>query len=118
MSLYSLAQEFITQLLATYAFRQEIAEYVNDGHVMPATASILTEVSPTQWLAGISYAPSSPSEGVITATAKGDPRFDGQTLLLTGRITDPGKVAWTCTATIEPRYLPQNCKPHQIVRVS
>lgn len=107
---YTVRAKVSELVLATYAYKQDIAEYANEHNLMPPASAVNTTVSPTPWLAGIAYVGVSASEGVITATAKGDPRFAGATLTLTGRLDGPGHVDWICSGTIDSKYLPANCK--------
>jgi len=55
------------------------------------------------------------SVGVITVTGQNDPRLDGNTLALTGTLTNAtGQLVWTCAAgatkPIDAKYLPASCK--------
>ncbi len=107
---YTVRAKVSELVLATYAYRQEIAEYANDNNMMPPDSAVATTVVATQWLAGIDYVQTNTSEGRITATGRGDPRLSGGTLVLTGRMGGPGQIVWECSATIPAKYLPETCK--------
>jgi type IV pilus assembly protein PilA len=85
---------------------------VQTTNEMPATLALDSPQS--QYVQGVSYSRSTDKIGVITVTAKEQPRIGSKTLELKGTLSDNGQLAWTCgpgtTNGIEAKYLPATCK--------
>lgn len=82
---------------------------------MPATLEL--DAQSTQYVESVVYArdKTNAKVGVITVTAKVQPRIGGKTLELKGTLSDGGQLAWTCGPGssdngIDAKYLPATCK--------
>ncbi|MBU2710244.1 pilin [Zooshikella harenae] len=49
-------------------------------------------------------------DGVITVTYSNDSAINGKTLVLTPSMASGGSIIWTCSGTVESKYLPSNCR--------
>jgi type IV pilus assembly protein PilA len=73
---------------------------------MPAVGSVSFDSMSSKWVLSSSYT----SSGVITATAQGDSKISGSTIVMTGALGTNGQVTWTCGGTIDPKFRPASCK--------
>lgn len=99
-------------VLAASGGKTAVAEaYQTLGH-MPAnltSAGFTTQVSP--YVSAVAYATSSATLATITATASTkEPKISGATVTLAGSSNTEGVIAWTCSGSITPKYLPANCR--------
>lgn len=99
-------------VLAASGGKTAVAEaYQTLGH-MPATlasAGFSTQVSP--YVSGVGYATISASQASITATASAkEGKISGSTVTLNGSANAEGVISWTCSGSINPKYLPANCR--------
>ncbi len=99
-------------ILAASAARTAVSEAAQTLGQMPATASAgdLFDSQSSQYVASVTYAQTSTSVGVVTATAQGDTRITGSTIELTGTHQSNGQVNWTCAGTILQKYRPASCR--------
>jgi type IV pilus assembly protein PilA len=58
----------------------------------------------------VTYAQTSASVGVVTATAQGDPAINTRTITLTGTMGGNGQVTWVCGGTILAKHRPASCR--------
>ena len=99
-------------VLAASALRTDVSEFAHTNSAMPVASDITAIVNGSRWVASLAYAQdgSVASVGVVTATGRGDPNFDGRTVTMTGTLRDNGQVTWECRATIDAKFLPASCK--------
>ena len=99
-------------ILAASAGKTAVSEYANTNGVMPPTGSVDLASAQSKYVSKIEYKGSDASSGVLTVTADGskEPAFTGATVLLTGALNAGGQVVWTCSGTMDKRYLPSSCK--------
>jgi type IV pilus assembly protein PilA len=109
---YTVRAKVSEVVLAASGGKTSIAEFFQTNGRMPSTtasAAINNQVSPL--VSSVVYASSSNTVGVITATAAGDTRITGSTIVMTGTgDTTSGIVSWVCSGTINPKYKPSNCR--------
>lgn len=98
-------------ILAASAARTSVSEAAQTLGEMPEAASISYDNQSSTYVQQVVYARSSASAGVITVTARGDSRINGQTITLTGTLGGTSGVSWVCSGSIDQRYRPQSCKP-------
>ena len=100
-------------VLAASGGKTAVAEaYQTLGH-MPlglASAGFTTQSSP--YVSSLDYSSGSATVATIVATASTkEPKISGSTVMLAGTAaTDTGVVPWVCSGTINPKYLPANCR--------
>jgi type IV pilus assembly protein PilA len=98
-------------MLAASAPKSLIAEAAATLGGMPNTASAAISSQTSRWVLSVRYTSTSPTTGVITATADGDDNIMGLTIVLTGTYdAGTGAVQWTCGGSILARYRPSSCK--------
>jgi type IV pilus assembly protein PilA len=97
-------------VLAASALRSDVSEYAYSNAAMPATGALSVPVAGSRWVASVIYTGINTSTGAVTATATGDLKISGGTVAMTGDLSSNGQVRWTCTGTIDARYLPANCR--------
>ncbi|MDP3137974.1 MAG: pilin [Burkholderiaceae bacterium] len=90
-----------------------MAEAAQVKGVMPDTASLTLATQTSQYVSSVTYAQTSASVGVITASAKGEAKISAagsNTITLTGTLNSTGQVDWVCGGTIDSKYRPASCK--------
>lgn len=99
-------------ILAASAARTSVSEAAQTMSVMPTSASVaqVIDSQTSTYVESVVYAYNTDSVGVITATAKGDPKITGSTITLTGTLQGNGQVTWVCNGTIAPKYRPASCR--------
>ncbi|HVK52735.1 MAG TPA: pilin [Pseudoxanthomonas sp.] len=101
-------------VLAISSARTSLAEAAATEGEMPEDASFNIENQQSNFVASVTYDREDQSNGVITATGRNDPRFDGMTLSMRGTMNDgTGQVEWDCgiaTDTIPARFRPASCR--------
>ena len=111
---YTIRAKVSEVVLAASSARTTVAEAAQTLSAMPAAASVTVDSQSSRYVASVAYAQTSVSQGVVTATAKGDTKIDGKTLQLTGTLTANGQVIWDCktgaSSPIDAKYLPTSCK--------
>jgi type IV pilus assembly protein PilA len=110
-SAYTTRAKVSEVVMAASAGKNLIAEAASSAGGMPTpdVAGVGTQTS--QYVASVAYASTDPSVGVITATAQGDLNIAGSAILLTGTFDQvTGQIAWVCTTTMNPQYVPTTCR--------
>ncbi|MDO9438951.1 pilin [Hydrogenophaga sp.] len=99
-------------ILAASAARTSVSEAAQTQGVMPTSASVaqVIDSQTSTYVASVVYSYTSDSVGLITATAKGDPKITNSTITLTGTLAGNGQVAWVCGGSIAPKYRPASCR--------
>jgi type IV pilus assembly protein PilA len=99
-------------MLAASAARTAISEAAQTVGTMPPSASAgdLFDSQTSTYVASVTYAQTTDSVGVVTATAKGDPAIDTKTITLTGTMGANGQVTWVCDGTILKKHRPASCR--------
>ena len=98
-------------ILAASAGKSSIAAAAATLGGMPTTAQGSVQSQASRWVESVRYTSGSPASGVIVAIAAGDPNIAGLTLSLTGTYdAATGQIAWACTSSIPPKFLPSSCK--------
>lgn len=109
---YTVRAKVTEIVLAATPAKTALAEFTQVSGAMPTSLALDSQQS--QYVAGVSYSRDSDKVGVITVTAKEQPRIGGKTLQLKGTLSDSGQLAWSCgpgaTEGIEPKYLPATCR--------
>ncbi len=101
-------------ILAASSARTTVSEAAQTLGAMPGVNSVDIDSQSSKYVSSVSYTQTNASVGVITATAQGDPRIQGNTLQLIGTLQTNGQVVWECkpgtTSPILGKYLPTSCK--------
>ena len=109
---YTIRAKVSEVILAASSAKVAVSEAAQAGGSMGAIASVTTQSS--KYVTSVTYAFSDASNGIITATAKGEPKIDTKTLQFAGELKANGQVVWTCTTGasngIDAPYLPASCK--------
>jgi type IV pilus assembly protein PilA len=102
---YTVRAKVSEVILAASAAKVTVAEAAaaSGESTMPAAVSI--ESMSSKYVESTAY-----SNGVITATAQGEAKIDGETITMTGSIEDNGQVTWLCGGSIAAKYRPASCK--------
>ncbi len=103
---YTVRAKVSEVMLAASSAKNTVAEayQISGAATMPASADIDPQKS--KYVASVTYA-----SGVITATASNaEAAIDGKTITLTGKPETNGQVTWTCSGSIDKKYLPSSCK--------
>jgi type IV pilus assembly protein PilA len=107
---YTMRAKVSEVVLAASGGKTAVSEaYQTLGH-MPTAGSDGVAAQSSKYVASVTYAKTSDTVGVITATATGDAKITGSTILLTGTAGTDGVVQWVCTGTIDAKYKPANCR--------
>ena len=104
---YTIRAKVTEVVLAASAPKASIAEFYQDRGQLPITASIGTIDTKSKYVARVAW-----SGTVITATATGEAKITGQTIVLTPTSVGAGagQLNWSCTGSIQKKYLPASCK--------
>ena len=99
-------------VLAASGGKTAVAEaYQTLGH-MPAnsiSAGVGSQSSP--YVSQVDYSYTSATQAVITAIASSkEGKISGSTVAINGSAGTDGVVTWVCSGTINPKYLPANCR--------
>ena len=108
---YTVRAKVSEVVLAASAGKTSISEFFQTNGRMPSTASsgINNQASPL--VSTVVYTTTGTTNAIITATAQGDTRISGSTIVLTGTgATDSGIVSWVCSGGILAKYKPSNCR--------
>ncbi|MBN9411694.1 MAG: pilin [Burkholderiales bacterium] len=109
---YTVRAKVSEVVLAASALRSDVAEYAHANGTMPGDSELSGVVRGSRWVASVIYSrdPSLSTAGVVTATAQGDPHFEGAYVAMRGSLTPSGQVDWRCEGTIAAKYLPAACR--------
>ena len=108
---YTVRAKVTEVILAASAGKQNVAEYVNTYGVMPSTASLTLASASSKYVASSTYAYTSDTVGVITATSSAaEAAMAAGTIVLTGTVNASKAIDWVCTGTIPQNYRPSSCK--------
>ncbi|KNZ33304.1 MAG: hypothetical protein AD742_06810 [Methylibium sp. NZG] len=108
---YTVRAKVSEVVLAASSGKTTISESAATYGGMPSTNSGVINTQTSKYVSSVAYASSSTATGTITATATGDTNINGSTVILTGGYqTSTGQVDWTCTGTIQAKFLPSSCK--------
>ena len=109
---YSVRAKASELILAASAGKTAVSEYANTNGKMPITGSVDLASAQSKYVAKIEYTGDGVSTGALTVTADAtaEPAFGGKTVVLTGALNAGGQVVWTCSGTMDKRYLPSSCK--------
>ena len=108
---YTVRAKVSEVILAASSAKTAVSEAAQVGGAsMPASLTIDTQAS--KYVAGVAYAQTNASVGVITVTTTAaDNNINGVTVTMTGTVSGNGQVVWDCKpGTINPKYLPSSCK--------
>ena len=104
---YTVRAKVSEVILAASSAKLNVAEFVNIYSVLPPLGSVSVESQVSKYVSGVASA----ANGVITATAQGETKITGSTVVLTPSLNaNSNQVNWTCTGTIAAKYLPTSCK--------
>ena len=109
---YSVRAKASELILAASAGKTAVAEFANTNGAMPQVASVDLASAQSKYVSKIEYGYTNASTGFLTVTADGtaEPAFTGKTVVLTGVLNTSQQVVWTCSGTMDKRYLPSSCK--------
>jgi len=109
---YTVRAKVSEVILAASSAKVAVAEAAQAGGSMGAITVVASQAS--KFVADVSYAVTNASNGVITATARGDNNILNKTVAFSGVLEDNGQVIWTCRAgassPMDSKYLPASCK--------
>lgn len=107
---YTVRAKVSEVVLAASGGRTSVAEaFQTLGH-MPAVASVGLSSQVSKYVSGVAYTTTATNVGIITATAQGDAKITGSTIIMTGTADTNGVVQWVCTGSIDTKYKPANCR--------
>ena len=99
-------------ILSATPAKTALTEEVQVGNVMPTELKLSAQES--QYVASVVYSRDSDKLGLITVTAKDQPRIGGKKLQLKATLADGGQLSWTCGPSaqdgIDAKYLPASCR--------
>ena len=99
-------------ILSATPAKTALTEEVQVGNVMPTELKLSAQES--QYVASVAYSRDSDKLGLITVTAKDQPRIGGKKLQLKATLADGGQLSWTCGPSaqdgIDAKYLPASCR--------
>jgi|NOAtaT_6_FD_contig_61_1213048_length_458_multi_7_in_0_out_0_1 type IV pilus assembly protein PilA len=104
---YSTRAKVSEVMLAASSVRTTVAEFASAEGSLPATASITIPSQSSKYVASVAW---NGTDGVITATAKGDSNINNGTITLTASLAAGGQVTWTCSGSIASQYRPASCR--------
>lgn len=101
-------------VLALSGARTTLAEAASTQGEMPDDASVGITSQQTQYVASVVYTKTDDSNGVITATGRGDSRLDTRTVRMRGTLSANGTVDWACgpggANPLQAQFLPASCR--------
>ena len=103
---YTIRAKVSEGLLAASSCKVSVTEAVQSG-----AASVPTNLcsGSTQYVESVASGGSG-SNATVTVTMKGiDKNVDGKTIVYTGAIANATITGWTCTTTLEQKYVPSGC---------
>ena len=109
---YTVRAKVSEVILAASSGRTAVSEAAQVQGAMPTSASLVIESQTSTYVSGVVYAQVDASNATVTATAKGEPKIDTKTIILTGVLGNNGQVTWTCGGSIESKYRPASCKQY------
>ena len=99
-------------ILSATPAKTALTEEVQVGNVMPTELKLSAQES--QYVASVVHSRDSDKLGLITVTAKDQPRIGGKKLQLKATLADGGQLSWTCGPSaqdgIDAKYLPASCR--------
>jgi len=107
---YTVRAKVSEVMLAASSGRTTVSEAAQVQGQMPSAASLVIESQTSKYVSGVVYSQTSASVGVVTATAQGETKINGNTITLTGTLGTNGQVTWVCGGTIADKYRPASCK--------
>ena len=109
---YTVRAKVSELILAATPAKTALTEAVQVGNAMPADLSLSDQTS--QYVASVVYSRDTDKLGLITVTAKEQPRIGGKKLQLKATLAEGGQLSWSCgpaaTDGIDAKYLPASCK--------
>lgn len=107
---YTVRAKVSEVILAGSSAKTAVAEAAQVSGSMPLSGSLSVDAQSSTYVNTVAYSQTDASVGVITVTAKGDPKIDTRTVVFTGTLQGNGQVLWTCGGTIDNKYRPASCK--------
>lgn len=109
---YTVRAKVSELILSATPAKTALTEEVQVGNVMPTELKLSAQES--QYVASVAYSRDSDKLGLITVTAKDQPRIGGKKLQLKATLADGGQLSWTCGPSaqdgIDAKYLPASCR--------
>ena len=103
---YTVRAKVTEVVLAASSAKTAVAEWAQTKGALPAAADFTPSYTETAKVASVTW-----NGTAITAAAKAAEIPGGGNIVLTpSAVLADGKVEWTCTGTIEAKYLPASCK--------
>lgn len=103
---YTVRAKVSEVMLAASSAKNGVAEYVANFSALPPAASFTPESQVSKYVASVSW-----DGTVITATAAGDAKITGSTIVLTPTLNANNNQAnWSCGGTILQKYRPSSCQ--------
>lgn len=111
---YTVKAKVSEVLLAASSAKTSVSESAQVNSAMPTATSLVVDTQASKYVSSVVYSQTNASTGVITVVAKGEPKIDGKSVIMTGALQTNGQVVWTCTTAasngIDAKYLPSSCK--------
>jgi type IV pilus assembly protein PilA len=107
---YTVRAKVTEVILAASSPKTSVSEAAQTYGGMPATASVTVDSQSSKYVASVGYTSTATTTGVITATAQGEAKISGSTIVLTGTAQTNGQVVWVCSGTIASKYRPASCQ--------
>jgi type IV pilus assembly protein PilA len=111
---YTIRAKVSEVILAASSAKVAVSEAAQSLGAMPDVASVAFDSMSSKYVASTAYTQTNTATGVITATAKGEPKIDAKTLTMTGTLQSNGQVTWVCDASgssaIDVKYRPASCR--------
>lgn len=98
-------------MLAASSGRTSVSEAAQVNGGFPTTASFSIQTQQSTYVSSVVYDSTVSTAATVTATARGDAKISGSTIVLTGAYNNAtSQVTWTCGGTIDQKYRPASCK--------
>lgn len=107
---YTVRAKVSEVILAGSSGKTSVAESAQVNSTMPLAASLTLDSQQSQYVDTVAYTWTDASVGVITVTARGEPKITGSTITFTGTLQGNGQVTWVCAGSIDAKYRPASCK--------
>lgn len=107
---YTVRAKVSEVVLAASSGRTAVSEAVQVSGSFPSNASLSIETQSSKYVASVAYSQTNSTQGVVTATARGDNAISGSTIELTGTMAGNSQVTWICGGTIAAKFRPASCK--------
>ena len=103
---YTVRAKVTEVILAASGAKTGVAEAYATYSAMPIAASFTPVNQVSKYVSGVAW-----NGTVVTATAAGDSKITGSTIVLTPTAdASTGVLTWACAGTVDTKYRPASCK--------